>query len=220
MSVAAIAHFHYTLPDSPYAMWVRGELADHLHLPKNMRVEVIGGEIVVSPAPVFEHAGIIATIQRVIDVRGVTDPEFPWRTMQNLGLDVVEFGDGYIPDLQVFHVDTERQAWSERPAFLVPHQVELVVEVTSKSNANNDRVPVAGRRATSTKWNGYARAGIGHYLLVDRDPKQACITLYGNPDRFAGRYEELLSWKFGEPVRLPEPFGFEFRTDLWRPWED
>jgi hypothetical protein len=32
MSVAAVAHF--MLPDSPYAMWVRDELAGYLHLPK------------------------------------------------------------------------------------------------------------------------------------------------------------------------------------------
>jgi hypothetical protein len=50
MGVAAVAHF--MLPDSPYAMWVRDELAGYLHLPKDgTRVEVIGGEIVVSPAP-------------------------------------------------------------------------------------------------------------------------------------------------------------------------
>ena len=29
MSVAAVAHYYYALPDTPYAMWVRGELADH-----------------------------------------------------------------------------------------------------------------------------------------------------------------------------------------------
>lgn len=92
--------------------------------------------------------------------------------------------------------------------------------MTSKSNAHNDREPVVGRRARGTRWSGYARAGIAHYLLIDRDPKQPQITLHGNPDRFAGRYEELLTWKFGELVQLPEPLGFEFRTDLWRPWED
>ncbi|WP_329568497.1 Uma2 family endonuclease [Kitasatospora sp. NBC_01266] len=219
MSVAAIAH--YMLPDSPYALWVRGELADHLHLSKDgTRVEVIGGEMFVSPAPAFAHAGIIATIQRVVDGRGFVDPQFPWRSMQMLGLDMVELGDGYIPDLLVFHVDTETRAWSEDARFLTPHQVELVVEVTSKSNAHNDREPVVGRRARGTRWSGYARAGIAHYLLIDRDPKQPQITLHGNPDRFAGRYEELLTWKFGELVQLPEPLGFEFRTDLWRPWED
>ncbi|MFI9271699.1 Uma2 family endonuclease [Kitasatospora sp. NPDC052896] len=219
MSVTAIAHL--MLPDTPYEMWVRDELFDFLHLPKDgTRVEVVGGEIVVSPAPVFLHAGIVATIQRVIDARGTMDPLFPWRSMQGLGLDMVEIGDGYIPDLLVFHVDIEARGWSDAPDALTPDQVELVVEVTSKSNAHNDRRPVIGRRTQGTKWSGYARAGISHYLLVDRDPKRPGVTLYSAPDRFAGRYDEQTTWKFGDVVRLPEPFGVEIPTELWRPWSD
>lgn len=55
---------------------------------------------------------------------------------------------------------------------------------------------------------------------MDRDPRRAGVTLYGNPDRVTGRYETLSSWKFGEAVALPEPFGFEIPTDLWQPWSD
>jgi hypothetical protein len=39
------------VPDSPYAMWLRGELDDYLHVPDSSKVEVIGGRIVVTPAP-------------------------------------------------------------------------------------------------------------------------------------------------------------------------
>lgn len=46
------------------------------------------------------------------------------------------------------------------------------------------------------------------------------MTLFGEPDHEAGTYRTLDTWKFGEAVRLPEPFGFEIRTDLWRPWND
>ncbi|MCP2340085.1 hypothetical protein [Actinomadura rupiterrae] len=38
------------LPDTPANMWARGELHDFLRLPHDgTRVEIIGGEIVVSP---------------------------------------------------------------------------------------------------------------------------------------------------------------------------
>lgn len=67
MSVAAVAHF--MLPDSPYAMWVRDELASYLHLPKDgTRVEVIGGEIVVSPGPSVDHNGMVRDIERGPDL--------------------------------------------------------------------------------------------------------------------------------------------------------
>jgi hypothetical protein len=44
--------------------------------------------------------------------------------------------------------------------------------------------------------------------------------LFGEPDRSAGSYQVLATWKLGDLVALPEPFGIEIRTDLWRPWDD
>ncbi|MFF7634404.1 Uma2 family endonuclease [Kitasatospora sp. NPDC008050] len=216
MSEAAIAHF--PLPDFPYVMWLRGELADWLRVPKNVPVEVIAGDVVVSPGRTLAHAVIVGDFQQEICGRGIADSRFPWRAIQLLGLDLAGIGDGYIPDLLVLHQQIEAEGWAGAFEFPRADQVELVMEVTARASAHDDREPVQGCRAT--KWNGYARCGVPHYLLIDRDPKRPGITLYGNPDRFAGRYEELRSWKFGEPVRLPEPFDVELRTELWRPWED
>ncbi|GAB2704734.1 Uma2 family endonuclease [Kitasatospora kifunensis] len=216
VSVPAIVH--YTLPDSPYAMWARGELADWLRVPKNVLVEVIGGEIVVSPARTFPHAAILGDIQREFSGRGFVDTRFPWRAFQVLGVDVVEIGDGYIPDLLVLHRQTEAEGWAGNFEFPRADQVELVVEVTSRASACDDREPGPGRR--TTKWSGYARGGVPHYLLVDRDPSRPGVTLFGEPDRSAGSYQMLATWKLGDLVTLPEPFGIEIRTDLWRPWSD
>jgi Uma2 family endonuclease len=197
-------------------MWTRGELDDHLHLPDDgTRVEVIGGEIVVSPAPLFSHAMILTRIHSAVDRAGV-GPETPWTPVQVFNLDLTEIGDGYQPDLAIMR--TEVAAWceAEEQLFIYPHQLELVVEVTSKSNAHNDRQPIVGRRAT--KWTGYARCGVPYYLLIDRDPRQSGITLFSEPNRAEGRYQAQESWKFGDPVVLPEPFGIEIDTSLWRPW--
>jgi hypothetical protein len=98
MSIEAIAH--YVLPDSPYAMWVRDELAGYLHLPKDgTRVEVIGGEIVVSPGPTVGHNGIVRDIERGIFSAELADPAFIWRSVQTTDLNMFDIGDGYIPDL-------------------------------------------------------------------------------------------------------------------------
>ncbi|MFD9593790.1 Uma2 family endonuclease [Kitasatospora sp. NPDC059973] len=219
MAVEAIGH--WTLPASPYAMWVRGELEAYLRIPDDgTRVEVIGGEFVVSPAPVYLHAGILTDIQEAVLSARVADAAFPWRAVQTVNLDLVEIGDGYIPDMVVVHQDTDAKSRAEDVLFLQPQDLDLVIEVTSPSNARNDRRPLLGRRLKPTKWSGYARTGVPYYLLVDRDPGQPGITLFGEPDRGEGSYRVLGEWKFGEPLRLPEPFGFEVSTETWKPWAE
>ena len=212
MSIAAIAHRHYTLPDTPYNLWVRGELADHLQLPHDgTRVEIIGGEIVVSPGPTISHNGIVQDIADTVAVARGTDPTFPWRCILTSDLDLTEIQDGYVPDLIILETKVILEARSLEARHLVPQQVNLVVEVTSKGNAADDR-------ASLTKWTGYARVGIPFYLLIDRSPKQAQAILYSSPDRSSGTYDHTRSWGFGEVIRLPEPFGFEISTELWKPW--
>ncbi|NDU72585.1 hypothetical protein GWI34_08085 [Actinomadura sp. DSM 109109] len=52
MSIFATVHHHRELPDTPYNLWLRDELADVLDLPRDgTRVEIVGGEIIVSPGP-------------------------------------------------------------------------------------------------------------------------------------------------------------------------
>ncbi|MFI9158631.1 Uma2 family endonuclease [Kitasatospora aureofaciens] len=218
MSVIAFAQL--LLPDSPYAMWVRGELEEYLRLPDDgTRVEVIGGEIVVSPSPAYLHEGILVDIQDSVAVARAADPAFPWRAIRTVNLDLIEIGEGYIPDMAIVHraVDAENRA--KDVLYVHPGDLELVVEVTSASNARHDRRPMFGRQVKSTKWNGYARTGIPYYLLVDRDPRQPGITLFGAPNKTDGTYEVLKEWKLGEAVRLPEPFDFEISPNAWEPWQ-
>ncbi|MFJ4669544.1 Uma2 family endonuclease [Kitasatospora purpeofusca] len=217
MSVVAFAQL--LLPDSPYAMWVRGELEEYLRLPDDgTRVEVVGGEIVVSPAPVFAHGGILSDVQRGFERALFLDGAFPWRAVQAVNVDLIEVGDGYVPDLVVLRKDIEAEKRAEDVLHLHPQDLSLVVEVTSASNAGHDRRPMFGRQVKPTKWNGYARSGVPYYLLVDRDPRQPGVMLFGEPNKAEAAYEVLGEWKFGEAVRLPEPFGIEIDTDAWKPW--
>ncbi|WP_188303628.1 Uma2 family endonuclease [Streptomyces sp. CBMA123] len=218
MSVVAFAQL--LLPDSPYAMWVRGELGEYLRLPDDgTRVEVVGGEIVVSPAPVVTHAVFLSHIERRFTLALGSGPDFPWRALQAINLDLVEIGDGYVPDLVVVDAEVEERALDGDVAGLYPHDIVMAVEVTSPSNARYDRRPMFGRQVKSTKWSGYARSGVPYYLLVDRDPRQPGVTLFGEPNKGEGTYEVLGEWKFGETVRLPKPFDVEIPTDRWKAWE-
>ncbi|MFJ9842307.1 Uma2 family endonuclease [Kitasatospora sp. NPDC101155] len=218
MSVVAFAQL--LLPDSPYAMWVRGELEEYLRLPDDgTRVEVVGGEIVVSPAPAVTHAVFLAHIERAIDRAGVPDPAFPWRALQMVNLDLVGVGDGYIPDIVVVDAEVEERALASTVVRLYPHEIGMAIEVTSESNARHDRRPMFGRQVKPTKWSGYARTGIPYYLLVDRDPRQPGVTLFGEPNKAEGTYEVLGEWKFGETVRLPEPFDVEISAEKWKSWD-
>ncbi|RAY15897.1 hypothetical protein DPM19_09075 [Actinomadura craniellae] len=219
MSVTVLRQPAVVLPDSAYAMWARGELGDFLHVPEGHRVEVIGGEVVVSPAPVLEHGGIVQDITRAVFRAAAADPAFPWEAFQGVGLDLFGVRDGYIPDLVVMDGAAFAAARAAGVRHLVPDQVELVVEVTSPSNAADDRRSLQDRRK-ATKWSGYARSEVPYYLLADRDPKVARTTLFSIPDQGAGAYLHEESWEFGELVRLPDPFGIEIDTTRWRTWDE
>jgi Uma2 family endonuclease len=217
--VAQVPSHPSLLPDTPYNLWLRDELADLLLLPHDgTRVEIIGGEIVVSPGPEYRHNRIIRQIERCMLTAELGDPSFPWRHVQSQDVNLSDIHDGYIPDLCILHEENDRRAEEEGLKKLLPEHLHLAVEVTSPTNASDDRRPSA-RRSTPTKWNGCARAGVPYYLLVDRAPKAARTTLFSIPDRDAGEYRDANEWKFGETIRLPEPFGFDIPTDSWKPWD-
>ncbi|MFD0856137.1 Uma2 family endonuclease [Actinomadura adrarensis] len=205
------------LPDTPYNLWVRGELEAYVDAPEGSRIEIIGGEIVVSPGPTFEHDTIVKDLLRALTRAELSIPDFPW-TGITTGLSLVGVGDGYIPDLMMLDEEIYRAARQARINILLPDQVELVVEVTSPSNAANDRLPT--RAHPNNKWNGYAAAEIPYYLLVDRSPKRARSILYSIPNQATAAYLHSDEWEFGETIHLPDPLDLEIDTGLWLPWKD
>ncbi|MEV7924581.1 Uma2 family endonuclease [Kitasatospora sp. NPDC088779] len=209
-----VAFGQWTLPESPYALWVRGELDEQLGLPEVLRVEVIGGEFVVTPYPPVNHALMLRDIHEWLFRAELGGEGFPWQVVQHVGVDLAEIGDGYCSDLIVVTAEVDLLARAE-DRYLSPSEISLVAEVTAHPSAHNDRRPVFGK---PTKWSGYARTGVPYYLLVDRDPRQPGVTLFGEPDRSEGAYEVLGEWKFGEAVRLPKPFDIEIGTGKWKPW--
>jgi Uma2 family endonuclease len=211
--------FRVDLPDSAYQMWVDGVLWDYLHIAHDgTRVEIIDGEIVVSPAPRFRHNAITDQIADALAIRRHADPSYRWRYVSGNGLNFVAEENGYVPDLMVLDAEIWQDAWSLNPLHLVTDQAEMVVEVTSPSTAKRDRPP-ADKEAGKSKWRGYARAEIPYCLLVDLDPAISRITLYSIPDQNSGAYLHKESWSLGETIILPDPIGIEVPTNGWKPWD-
>ncbi|PJE96719.1 restriction endonuclease [Streptomyces carminius] len=166
--------------------------------PEGCKVEIIDGIITVSPPPASEHNIIAARLQRVLD-RSIPED---WYVYQTQGVSVPSRGGIYIPDLVVMSEAVLETA----PGSSVPAgEAELVVEITSPSNARHDRL---------SKPAGYARAGVPLYLLVDRwAPGGPTVTLYGEPK--GDVYRVLHSGKFGDKVHLPAPFDFAVDTGIF-----
>ncbi|MFG2337183.1 Uma2 family endonuclease [Streptomyces yangpuensis] len=165
--------------------------------PKGCKVEIIEGIVTVAPPPVNDH-NLIADLvqQRLYSV--VPDG---WGVFQTLNVAIPSRDGLYIPDLVV----VPRKAVPRGENFTPADVAELVVEITSRSNAVHDRV---------AKLSGYAAAGIPLYLLVDPHATGSpTIHLYGEPGD--GKYRVLWAGKFGETVPLPAPFDLALDTSAF-----
>ncbi|MCA1222603.1 Uma2 family endonuclease [Streptomyces sp. 8L] len=165
--------------------------------PEGCKVEIIEGIITVAPPPSNDHNLIADLVQEVLYAAKPKD----WGVYQTLGLVLPSKKGLYIPDL----VLAERADLAKRPSSLPADRAKLVVEITSESNANHDRI---------AKVHGYADAGVPLYLLLDSwHSARPTFTLYGEPAD--GTYRALLVGEFGEKLVLPEPFGCDIDTSAF-----
>ncbi|MGW2346077.1 Uma2 family endonuclease [Streptomyces sp. NPDC001661] len=162
--------------------------------PEGCKVEIIEGIVTLAPPPSEAHNDAAEL---------VTEALWPVRPKgcgiyQTLGLVAADAAGLYIPDLCV----VPRTALRERRRVQAA-EAELVVEITSQSNANHDRVKKA---------HGYAKAGVPLYLLLDPwHSGRPTATLYGEPDN--GTYRVLASVEYGEELALPAPFDVTLDTN-------
>lgn len=164
--------------------------------PEGCKVEIIEEIVTVSPPPSKDHNTTAELLQR----RLYTVIPEDWGIYQTLGLSLPGRSGIYIPDLVV--VD---RATASGPGNTVPaEEARLVVEITSRANANHDRV---------SKVNGYAGAGVELFLLLDPwHSGRPTATLYGEPD--AGTYRVLQAVEYGGKLTLPEPFALDLDTGV------
>ncbi|MCZ9340179.1 Uma2 family endonuclease, partial [Streptomyces sp. TRM76130] len=105
---------------------------EEMEWPEGSKVEIIAGIITVSPAPALRHNIIAERIQRRL-YSVIPDA---WGIYQTLALAVPSRLGMLIPDLVVARLPEDGESDSHIPAAFA----ELVVEVTSRSNARHDRV--------------------------------------------------------------------------------
>ncbi|MFJ6720884.1 Uma2 family endonuclease [Streptomyces sp. NPDC091259] len=154
------------------------------------RTEIIEG-VISNVTPSWDHERTAKIVRRQIE-----------RRVDELGcvegsgnLDLPRSPNWYVPDVAVVPDHLARGGSS-----LLPDQTLLIVEVTSESNAETDRV---------IKRKRYAEYGAPLYLLVDRLDKT--VTLFSEPGRL-GYAKVDGPHPFGTAVRLPEPFDLDLDT--------
>ncbi|MFD8013479.1 Uma2 family endonuclease [Streptomyces sp. NPDC058955] len=162
--------------------------------PEGCKVEIIEGIITVAPTPSGRHNSIA---YRVLRRLAPVIPE-DWGVYQTQSVSIPSRMSAFVPDLLVAPL-----AELDEPGHLIPATTgELVVEVTSPSNASTDRI---------TKAAAYAEAGVPLYLLIDAHaPGGPTVTLYGEPK--GDVYRVLGAVPFGEEIHLPAPFDLTLDT--------
>ncbi|WP_435849011.1 Uma2 family endonuclease [Streptomyces lavendulocolor] len=162
--------------------------------PKGWRVELIEGEIHVTPPANGEHEEIVSEVtDQVVQRR----KEQRIRSYTGIGLFLpgASVSGKVEPDI----VLAPKGSFDDQAEYHDPSAVLLVAEVTSRSTAGNDRVK---------KIRGYARAGIPVYLLIDRESEQAVVCTEPSGEDYGAK----AAYKLGEVVPLPDPLGFDLDT--------
>jgi Uma2 family endonuclease len=165
-----------------------------LEPPEGVRIELIDGELVVSPTGSIKHSSAIsALIYQVLDVAR----SHGWELHTFLTCYISPTRERLIPDLMIAPPEAPPNSEYE----LLSPGVLLVAEVVSLSSQRRDR---------DVKRRAYARGQVPLYLLIDRFASPPSVTLFSKPG--PDRYAEQQTVPAGQPLRLPEPFGIDLDT--------
>jgi Uma2 family endonuclease len=169
------------------------EVAEKIEDATGLRVQILGGSLVMSPTPRGKHAGVIRRLRAqlepalpgdlaVYEVSSVAMPDDP--------------DDYATPDLIVLP-----DAWDDDDNWLAdPADVGLAVEVISQSEKARDI-------AQKNDW--YAVAGVAVLLVID--PRHGTWALHTRPR--SGGYQDTRRGKNGDEIPLPVPFSSNLTTD-------
>jgi Uma2 family endonuclease len=182
------------MPEFPLTTTEVRALHEQLDLPSGWKSEIIEGLIQVSPRPAPQHASIISQLTACLwSVAEGVD----WEALSEVEIEHPELDGLYSPDLLVTPVPYPVADRTGR--VLRADAMLLVAEVTSPSNAKDDR---------GAKLDGYARVGVPLYLLVDRQNRE--VHLFSDPQK--GEYAAEVRVPFGTPITLPAPFELTIAT--------
>ncbi|MFF5017675.1 Uma2 family endonuclease [Streptomyces sp. NPDC001165] len=161
------------------------------------RVEIIGGQILVSPPPDGAHARALTDLMVPFLTAGLHGPES--QVLQGIGLWLPAGVEDYaIPDLVVVDADFEEH-FVENNCY-DPVCFRLVLEVTSSNYRTDLRTEVAA----------YAEAKVPVYVIVDRKHQR----LHVLTDPAGDKYENHRPHAPGEMVALPDSLGAKVTLDV------
>ncbi|WP_330338208.1 Uma2 family endonuclease [Streptomyces sp. NBC_00557] len=161
------------------------------------RVEIIGGQILVSPPPDGPHGDALTDLMAPFMAAGLHGAES--RLIQGIGLWLPTGAEDYaIPDLSLVDADY-RDHYVENNCY-DPVCFRLVLEVTS-SNYRAD---------LRTKVGAYAEAKVPVYVIVDRKHQRVHVLT----DPAGDTYENHRPHAPGETVTLPDSLGAKVSLDV------
>lgn len=169
------------------------ELFWTLDLGPRHRVELLEGQIVVSPKEAFWDSCLVTLLVRRF--HSVCE-ENGWEPTPGADLVLSPTRDIIQPD---FLIVRDPNAFSNVESVVPIEQVLLVSEICSPSSLRADR---------EVKPLGFAKAGIPFYLLVDRFTQPMTISLMSEPGEQGYRKVETVhAGPDGGKLYVPEPFG-------------
>ncbi|MFE9767086.1 Uma2 family endonuclease [Streptomyces sp. NPDC005808] len=161
------------------------------------RVEIIGGQILVTPSPDVAHARALKKVTRPFEAAGLDEDDT--EVHQAIGVWLPDGPEDYaIPDLCIVEADIEEHLVENN--CYDPLVFRLVLEVTS-SNWKAD---------LRTKVTAYAQAKIPVYVIVDRKHQR----LHVLTDPAADEYAAHRIHAPGELVTLPDSIGAKVTLDV------
>ncbi|AVH56922.1 MULTISPECIES: Uma2 family endonuclease [Streptomyces] len=161
------------------------------------RVEIIGGQILVTPPPDGAHARALTKLMRPFIASGLDEEET--NVLQAVGLWLPEENKGFaVPDLAVVDGDFEEHL-VKRNCY-DPVCFRLVLEVTSSNRTTDLRI----------KDSVYAEAKIPVYVIVDRQHQR----LHVLTDPAGGEYASHRVHAPGEIAQLPDSIGAKVTLDV------
>jgi len=167
-----------------------------MEVPDGYRAEIIGGNIVMSPWSQKFYLPIMRSL------RSQLEPHAPAGHIADSSPYLFAFPGAeraYGPDVYV----VEESAFDGHGRYVDGEALSLVAELTSTSTRDADwadKVPV------------YGRSGVPVYLLLDMQEEAA--TVFWHPS--SRGYDSRLTMPFGEPLRIPEPFGCDLDTSRFK----
>lgn len=161
------------------------------------RVEIIGGQILVSPPPDGSHAVALTDLMLPFVAAGLHGPDS--KLVQGIGLWLPTGTEDYaIPDLSLVDGDIDDHLIENN--CYGPVCFRLVLEVTSSNYRTDLRAKVTA----------YAEAKVPVYVIVDRKHQR----LHVLTDPAGDKYENHRPHAPGELVTLPDSIGAEVTLDV------